>query len=110
MAETIQGVLEVNGRRGGYVRDPDLSFAAAPDDVWVTPALVSRFGLITGATVTGTVRKGKKGRELATVETICGLTPDEFQARTPFERLTAISPDRRFPLGDVGRSPCAWWT
>ncbi|MCB9162175.1 MAG: transcription termination factor Rho [Caldilineaceae bacterium] len=101
MAETIQGVLEVNGRRGGYVRDPDLSFAAAPDDVWVAPALVSRFGLITGATVTGTVRKGKKGRELATVETICGLTPDEFQARTPFERLTAISPDRRFPLGDV---------
>ena len=46
--------------------------------------------------------QGEKGSQLAWVEAICGLTPEAWRARPPFDRLVAISPDQRFHLGDNG--------
>lgn len=102
MTDQVTGVFQALKQGGGFLRDPDVSFQPLDDDPWVSNKLVQANGLVNGATVTGTTRRGKKGQELATVERICDLAPDAFQARTRFERLTAIDPNERFELGSNG--------
>lgn len=96
------GVLALLPRGGGFLRSPENSFRPTNDDAWVSAQLMREYGLAEGALVTGQVRRGDKGYQLASVDTICGLTPEKFRARTPFERLVAISPNARFRLGDGG--------
>ncbi len=102
MSDQISGVFQALKRGGGFLRDPDVSFQPLPDDPWVSNKLIKEHGLVNGAKVTGTVRPGKKGLQLATVDTICGLDPAAFKTRTRFERLTAIDPNERFQLGNNG--------
>ncbi len=97
-----RGVLSLLPRGGGFLRDPEISFRPTNDDAWVSAQLIRQHGLVEGALVTGSVRRGDKGYQLATVETIAGLTPEQFRARTPFERLVAIDPTDRFQLGAGG--------
>ncbi|MCB0046338.1 MAG: transcription termination factor Rho [Caldilineaceae bacterium] len=101
MTDTANGVLQMQGK-SGFLRDAAVSFQPMADDVRVSSRLIRTYGLVEGATVTGPIRDGKRGRELTDVTSICGLTPEAFQARTPFERLTAINPDERFRLGAGG--------
>jgi transcription termination factor Rho len=68
----------------------------------VPPRLVREHKLPEGAAVTGPVRDGKLGPELAIVETVCGLTPEAFQRRTPFNELVAVNPCDRFDLAVTG--------
>jgi transcription termination factor Rho len=84
------------------LRDSSISFQPMDDDPWVSAKLQKDYGLVEGATVQGTVQPGNKGPQLATVESICGLTPEQFRARTRFERLVAVNPSERFRLGDSG--------
>ncbi|HRW06128.1 MAG TPA: transcription termination factor Rho [Caldilineaceae bacterium] len=102
MTDQVTGVFQALKQGGGFLRDPDVSFQPLDDDPWVSNKLIQTYGLVEGATVTGTTRRGKKGQELAAVTTICGLTPEAFQARAKFERLTAIDPNERFQLGNNG--------
>ncbi len=102
MSNTTTGVLEVVERRGGFLRNPERSLQLDRTDVFVPPPLISRFGLVTGAVVTGPTQTDKQGTKLADVEAICGLAPAEFKSRTPFASLEAVNPDRRFRLGDGG--------
>ena len=102
MSNTTTGVLEVVERRGGFLRNPERSLQLDRTDVFVPPPLISRFGLVTGAVVTGPTQTDKQGTKLADVEAICGMAPAEFKSRTPFASLEAVNPDRRFRLGDGG--------
>ncbi len=102
MTTTITGVLELLPRGGGFLRDSTRSLRPAPDDTFVPPALVKEHGLVAGATVTGPVGKGKRGPQLSGVSEICGLTPAEFRARTPFADLVVVNPEQRFDLGRDG--------
>jgi transcription termination factor Rho len=100
MPSTVSGVLQCQPRKGGFLRDPEFSFQPGPDDPAVSAKTIQDYGLVNGATVMGTVADGKRGRELATVESVCGLSPEAFKKRTPFERLIAIDPNERFHLGE----------
>ena len=102
MSTTTSGILEILPRGGGFLRDPTRSFQPAGDDPQVPHQLIKNHGLVPGALVCGPVRPGKRGPQLAGVESVCGLTPDAFRARTPFDRLVALNPERRFRLGDGG--------
>ncbi|HEX5133244.1 MAG TPA: transcription termination factor Rho [Candidatus Krumholzibacteria bacterium] len=99
---TTTGVIEVLDRRGGFIRNPDRSLQADRSDAFVPQQMIGRFGLVTGAVVSGPVQTGGKGPSLAGVDTVCGLSPEEFRARTPFAKLQAINPEGRFHLGDGG--------
>src|SRR5512139_2132190 len=68
----------------------------------VSPKLVQAFALVEGASITGPVREGRQGRELADVASVCGATPDAYRSRTPFEKLVAVDPSERFHLGAAG--------
>ncbi len=102
MPESISGVLQIVKKGGGYLRDPEISYQPTSDDVHVPAKLIRDHGLVDGAVISGEVRNSNRGRQLATVETICDMPPDQFRERTTFERLTAVSPDERFRLGDAG--------
>jgi transcription termination factor Rho len=99
---TTSGVIEIQERRGGFLRNPERSLQADRTDPFVSPQLISRFGLVTGAVVCGPVQAGGKGPSLTGVDTICGQTPEEFRTRTPFANLLAVNPAGRFHLGKGG--------
>jgi transcription termination factor Rho len=102
MSNTIFGVVETVGARGGFLRNPERSFQPDRGDPFVPPEMISRFALITGATVTGSAQAVKQGTKLVDVESVCGLSPEAYRARTPFAQLQAVNPDRRFRVGDGG--------
>ncbi|MDY0039634.1 MAG: transcription termination factor Rho [Desulforhabdus sp.] len=102
MSTKANGVLQFLPRGGGFLRDPALSFQPSSEDVWVSSKLIHQYGLAEGAVVTGSAIRGKKGCQLDKVDSVCGLPPEQFKARTPFERLTAIDPRERIRLGDEG--------
>jgi transcription termination factor Rho len=102
MPDPITGVLDLLPRGGGFLRDPARSFRPTAEDVFVPQKLIQRFGLMTGATVTGPTVKGKKGPQLSGVDVICGLAPEVFAARTPFKDLVVINPEVMIRLGDGG--------
>ena len=101
MTNAYSGILKLKKNGTGTLHNP----AKPSDTIFVPAKLIKAHNLTEGATVAGAVRTGKKEPQLATVETICGLAPDEFNQRTPFRRLTAINPHDRFDLstnGDMG--------
>jgi transcription termination factor Rho len=97
-SQTRQGILRGTKKGAGVLVDP----VRLDDDVFVPAGLIQQHGLVEGATVSGPVREGKRGPQLTSVQSVCGLTPEEFQKRTPFRRLVAIDPDDRFRLADSG--------
>jgi len=96
------GVLALLPRGGGFLRSLENSFRPASDDAWVSTELIRHCGLIEGALVTGTVERGDRGYQLTGVDTVNGLTPEQFRKRTLFDKLVAIDPTDRFRLGDGG--------
>lgn len=98
----VNGVLQVLPQGVGYLRDSLRAFAAAPTDTLVPAALMRTYGLVEGAEVAGTAGVTAQGAQLVSVEAICGLPPERFAQRKPFEQLTAIDPRERFRLGDSG--------
>ena len=85
-------------------RDAVLVNATAParDEVTVPAKLVQQFALVEGATVSGAVQQGRRGRELSGVETVCGRSPEAYRTRPRFTDLTAVDPSERFDLGATG--------
>jgi transcription termination factor Rho len=102
MSHTASGILKCLPRGGGSLRDPSLAFQPGQQDASVSARLIREHGLVEGTAIQGQVRRGRNGYELTTVESICGLDPAQFQARTRFEHLVAIDPTQRFRLGDAG--------
>jgi transcription termination factor Rho len=101
MPETCSGVLKLARQGTGVLRDLR---RPASGEVLVPARLLREFKLVEGATVAGSMRRGRHGAELVSVETICGLTPEAFHARTPFARLVAIDPHVRFHLAASGET------
>jgi len=97
-APVRRGILRAGKKRDGHLVDLE---GLAPD-VYVPARLVKQHGLVEGATVSGPGQQAKQGPALAAVESICGLSPAEFQDRIPFEQLIAIDPDERFRLAEAG--------
>jgi transcription termination factor Rho len=74
----------------------------ATTPVTVPAPMVKQHALVHGARVAGKVRRGQQGPELASVEQVCGLDPQAYRTRKPFEQLVPISPSDRLRLADSG--------
>ncbi|MBW7865888.1 MAG: transcription termination factor Rho [Candidatus Hydrogenedentes bacterium] len=104
-----EGVLEILPDGFGFLRSPDYSYLAGPDDIYVSPSQIRKFGLRTGDTITGHVRPPKEGERyfaLLKVESVNGESPEEAQRRINFDNLTPLHPDERLKLettqGEIG--------
>jgi transcription termination factor Rho len=95
------GVLEVLQDGFGFLRSPEENYLAGPDDIYVSPSQVRRFGLRTGDTVEGQIRAPKDGERyfaLLKVNTINFEDPDAVRHRINFDNLTPLYPDRKITL------------
>src|SRR5580698_8736605 len=95
------GVLEILQDGFGFLRSPEANYLPGPDDIYVSPSQVRRFGLRTGDTVEGQIRAPKDGERyfaLLKVNTINFEDPDAVRHRINFDNLTPLYPDRKFTL------------
>ncbi|MEZ5943156.1 MAG: transcription termination factor Rho [Planctomycetaceae bacterium] len=96
-----QGTLEILPDGFGFLRSPDYHYLPCPDDIYVSPSQIRRFGLRTGATVAGTIRPPKENERyfaLLRVEAINGQDPNMLSEKVPFDDLTPLHPKDRLQL------------
>jgi len=96
-----EGVLEVLQDGFGFLRSPEANYLAGPDDIYVSPSQVRRFGLRTGDTVEGEIRSPKDGERyfaLLKVNTINYEDPGKVRHRINFDNLTPLYPDDRLMM------------
>ena len=85
----------------GFLRSSDYNYLSSPDDVYVAPQQIKRYGLKTGDVVECTVRpphEGEKFFAMTDVRSINGRHPDEVRNRVAFEHLTPLFPEEKFTL------------
>jgi transcription termination factor Rho len=98
---TDQGVLEILADGFGFLRSPDYNYLPGPDDIYISPSQIKRFGLRKGDTVSGQVRPPKDQERffaLLQVHSINGVSVDKIHDRPLFDNLTPLYPQRRLVL------------
>jgi len=96
-----EGVVEVLPEGFGFLRSPDYNYLPCPDDIYISPSQIRRFGIRTGATVSGQIRPPKENERyfaLLRVEAINYENPDRLNEMTVFDDLTPLHPDERLML------------
>ncbi|MBU1304178.1 MAG: transcription termination factor Rho, partial [Alphaproteobacteria bacterium] len=98
---TGEGVVEVLPDGFGFLRSPDANYLPGPDDIYVSPSQIRRFGLRTGDTVEGQIRSPKEGERyfaLLKVNTINFEDPEAVRHKVNFDNLTPLYPDERLRM------------
>jgi len=96
-----EGTLEILSDGFGYLRSPQANFLPGPDDIYVSPAQVRRFGLRTGDTVEGQIRAPKDGERyfaMLKVNSVNFEPPEALRHRINFDNLTPLYPTRRLRM------------
>ena len=95
------GVLEVLPDGFGFLRSPEANYLAGPDDIYVSPSQVRRFGLRTGDTVEGEIRSPRDGERYFALLKVNGINfdePDRLRQRINFDNLTPLYPEEKIAL------------
>ncbi len=96
-----EGVLEILPDGFGFLRSPDYNYLPSPDDIYVSPSQIRRFGLRQGNVVAGQIRPPKESERyfaLLRVEAINFEAPDKLAEKVNFEDLTPFHPEKRIFL------------
>jgi transcription termination factor Rho len=96
-----EGVLEILPEGFGFLRSTDYNYLPSPDDIYVSPSQIKRFGMQTGLIVTGQIRPPKEGEKyfaLLKVEAINHENPELRIGRVVFDDLTPLHPNERIFL------------
>ncbi len=95
------GVLEVLQDGFGFLRSPEANYLAGPDDIYVSPTQIRKFGLRTGDTVEGEIRSPRDGERyfaLLKISTINFESPESARHKVHFDNLTPLYPESRFVI------------
>lgn len=107
------GVLERMSDGFGFLRAPESNYLAGPDDLYVSPALIKKYGLKTGDYIEGQIQAPQNESEryfaLETIERVNGGDPDKLRHRVSFDDMTPLYPDEMLKMEviddkDKGRS------
>lgn len=96
-----EGTLEILPDGFGFLRSPDYHYLSCPDDIYVSPSQIRRFGLQTGCTVSGQIRPPKENERyfaLLRVEAINYQDPNLMAEKVSFDDLTPLHPDERIRM------------
>lgn len=99
-----EGVVEVLPEGFGFLRSPDYNYLPCPDDIYISPSQIRRFGIRTGAIVSGQIRPPKDNERyfaLLRVEAINFENPELMNDVICFDELTPLHPTERFILETV---------
>ncbi|QDP19548.1 transcription termination factor Rho [Sphingomonas xanthus] len=95
------GTIEVLNDGFGFLRSPEANYLAGPDDIYVAPNVVRKFGLRTGDTVEGEIRAPKDGERYFALTKVTQINfddPDAVRHRVNFDNLTPLYPDEKLKL------------
>jgi transcription termination factor Rho len=95
------GTIEVLNDGFGFLRSPEANYLAGPDDIYVAPSVVRRFGLRTGDTIEGEIRGPKEGERYFALTKVTQINFDDPEAvrhRVNFDNLTPLYPDSKLTL------------
>ena len=95
------GVLEILSDGYGFLRSSDYNYLSSPDDIYVSPQQIKKYGLKTGDVVSCMVRPphdNEKYFAMSDVQSINGRNPEDVRDRVAFEHLTPLFPDEKFNL------------
>ena len=95
------GTMEVLQDGFGFLRSPEANYLSGPDDIYVSPSQIRRFGLRTGDSVEGGVRAPREGERyfaLVKVDTVNFEAPDEVRHKVHFDNLTPLYPEERLKM------------
>lgn len=96
---TCTGLLELDGRRGGHIRQLSINLEKQSTDPYISPSVINRFLLRNACFLEGTTRRGDQGKpEVGGIKAINGLEPDEWKYVEEFSRRTAVDPSERIKL------------
>jgi len=108
-----QGVLEILPDGYGFLRSGASNYLPGPDDIYVSPSQIKRFGLRKGVTVSGQIRHPKDSERffaLLKVEAVNFENPEETRDKILFDNLTPLYPQEKFKLSTILKiTPCASW-
>jgi transcription termination factor Rho len=96
-----EGTLEILPDGFGFLRSPDYHYLSCPDDIYVSPSQIRRFGLQTGSTVSGQIRPPKENERyfaLLRVEAINYQDPNQMTSKVAFDDLTPLHPTQRIVM------------
>jgi transcription termination factor Rho len=96
-----EGTLQIMPDGFGFLRSPELSYLHGPDDIYISPSQIRRFGLRRGMTVRGAIRPPKESERyfaLLRVDSVNGRDPKAIHDLVNFEDLTPMHPEERFLL------------
>ena len=96
-----EGTLEILPDGFGFLRSPDYNYLPCPDDIYISPSQIRRFGLRTGSVVAGQIRPPKENERyfaLLRVEAVNYQDPDMVTQKVVFDDLTPLHPNSRFKL------------
>jgi len=102
-----RGILEVMGDGYGFLRSPDFNYLPGPDDIYVSPSQIKRFGLRTGHQVAGKIRPPKAKERfyaLLKVDMVNEKPPDDVKQSILFDNLTPLHPEEKFKLETDGKN------
>jgi len=103
-----EGILDILPDGYGFLRSPAYSYTPSPDDIYVSPAFIRKFGLKTGDSVLGQIRKPKNSEKYYAIKEIEAINleePSKALKRTLFGKLTPFHPTEKIKLersdGDI---------
>ena len=100
-ALSARGVLEVMQDGYGFLRSPDFNYLPGPDDIYVSPSQIKRFGLKTGHLISGQIRPPKSKERyyaLLKVETVNEDSVEKLKEIILFDNFTPLYPEEKFNL------------
>src|SRR5947199_533484 len=95
------GTIEVLNDGFGFLRSPEANYLAGPDEIYVAPSIVRRFGLRTGDTIEGEIRGPKEGERYFALTRVTQINyddPETVRHRVNFDNLTPLYPDEKLRL------------
>ncbi len=99
-----EGVLEILPDGFGFLRSPSYNYLPGPDDIYISPSQIKKFGLRKGDTIAGFVRPPKEGERffaLLQVKKVNGIEAENLKDRVFFDNLTPLHPESRYTLETV---------
>src|SRR5215468_8722427 len=96
-----EGVVEVLSDGFGFLRSPEANYLPGPDDIYVSPSQIQRYGLRTGDSVSGPIRPPKEREAyfaLLKADKINGEPPEVAREKILFDNLTPLYPQTKFSL------------
>jgi len=102
MPDIASGILKLDKNGTGRLLSAERSLRSSPSDVIVPARLIRQYKLAEGAVTAGPFDVVKGRKELSAVDSVCGLKPEEFQKRKPYNDLVAVNPNKRFKLATCG--------